>query len=127
MALAMYRRHRRDCKAGHKEELRTSEYDERKKGWERCECPIFVSGTLQGTFKRQTTGQWEWDAARPIVASYEAMGTTTNLRAIGFVLSDEEVDREIRLQDAVNAASKALSGDRGDKLWAEMMKQKLGR
>ena len=33
MSLAPYRRHRRDCKAGHTEELRTSEYDERKKGW----------------------------------------------------------------------------------------------
>jgi hypothetical protein len=44
--LALYRRHRRDCKAGHAEEAPTSEYDERKKGWKRCECPLFVSGTL---------------------------------------------------------------------------------
>jgi len=75
MALALYRRHRRDCKAGHAEELRSSEYDERKKAWRRCECPIFVSGTLQGTFKRQNTGKWEWADARPIVASYEEIGS----------------------------------------------------
>ena len=31
-----------------KEELHTSEFDERKKGWKRCECPIFASGTLSG-------------------------------------------------------------------------------
>ncbi|SPF51041.1 hypothetical protein SBA4_4590004 [Candidatus Sulfopaludibacter sp. SbA4] len=75
MPLALYRRHRRDCKAGHLEESRTSEYDERKKGWRRCECPIFVSGTLQGTFKRQNTGQWEWDGAKPIAVNYEDIGT----------------------------------------------------
>ena len=46
------------------EESRTSEYDERKKGWKRCECPIMASGTLEKKFKRQTTGQWEWEAAR---------------------------------------------------------------
>jgi len=67
MPLALYRRHRRDCKSGHAEGMRTSEYDERKKGWKRCECPIFTSGTLQGHFKRQNTGQWEWAAAQPIV------------------------------------------------------------
>jgi hypothetical protein len=31
--LTVYRRHLRTCKSGHKEELRTSEFDERKKGW----------------------------------------------------------------------------------------------
>jgi hypothetical protein len=65
MALALYRLHRRDCKAGHSEEHRSSEYDEKKKGWKRCECPIFISGTLQGTFERQSTSKWEWDQARP--------------------------------------------------------------
>ena len=71
MPLALYRRHRRDCKGGHTENLRTSEYDERKRGWARCECPIFVSGTLQGTFKRQNTGRWQWADARPVAISYE--------------------------------------------------------
>ena len=71
MPLALYRRHRRDCKGGHAESLRTSEYDERKRGWQRCECPIFVSGTLQGAFKRQNIGQWEWESARIVAFSYE--------------------------------------------------------
>lgn len=74
MPLVLYRRHRRDCKAGHAEDLRTSEYDERKKGWRRCECPILVSGTLAGKFKRQNTGEWEWDAARPVSAVWETLG-----------------------------------------------------
>jgi integrase len=75
MPLALYRRHRRDCKSGHPEGQRTSEYDERKKGWKRCECPIFTSGTLQGRFKRQNTGQWEWTAAQPIARAWETAGS----------------------------------------------------
>ena len=75
MPLALYRRHRRDCKSGHPEGLRTSEYDERKKGWKRCECPIFTSGTLQGHFKRQNSGQWDWAAAQPIARQWEIAGS----------------------------------------------------
>lgn len=75
MALALYRRHRRDCKANHPEELRSSEYDERKKSWRRCECPIFVSGSLQKKFKRHNTGRWEWDDARTVAASFESAGS----------------------------------------------------
>ena len=74
MSLALYRRHRRDCKGGHPQNSRTSEYDERKRGWARCECPIFVSGTLQGTFKRENTGRWQWEDARPLAISYEQAG-----------------------------------------------------
>jgi len=79
--LALYRRHRRDCKSGHPEELRTSEYDERKKGWKRCECPIFVSGTLQGKFKRHNTSRWEWDDARRAAAIFENSGSWSGAKA----------------------------------------------
>src|SRR5882757_7962812 len=75
MALSLYRRHRRDCKVGHAEELRTSEYDEKKKGWKRCECPIFVSGTLQRHFKRHNSGQWEWEPAKEIAGQFEVAGS----------------------------------------------------
>ena len=51
--LALYRRHRQNCKASHSHNSRSSEYDERKKGWKRCECPIFASGTLDKVAKRQ--------------------------------------------------------------------------
>jgi len=59
--------HRGDCKAGHAEDFLSSEFDERKKGWRRCECAIMASGTLQKRYKRQSTGRWDWDAARAIV------------------------------------------------------------
>ena len=75
MALNLCRRHRRDCKAGHPEEFRSGEFEERKKGWKRCSCPIFASGTLQGKFKRQTTGQWEWTPAKAVVAELEKVGS----------------------------------------------------
>jgi hypothetical protein len=75
MALNLYRRHRRDCKAGHAEELRSGEFDERKKGWKRCGCPIFASGTLPEDFKRQTTGQWEWMPAKAVVAELDRAGS----------------------------------------------------
>src|SRR5271168_276604 len=75
MSIALYRRHRQQCKAGHPHNTRTSEYDERKKGWKRCECPIFASGTLSGAFKRQNSGQWEWDDAKAIAAGWEQAGS----------------------------------------------------
>jgi integrase len=71
MSLNLYRRHRRDCTAGHAEESRSGELDERRKGWQRCSCPIFASGTLSKQFKRQTTGQWEWPSAKVITAQWE--------------------------------------------------------
>jgi integrase len=79
MALALYQRHRQQCKGGHPHNSRSSEYDERKRGWKRCECPIFVSGTLKGEFKRQNSCQWEWDDARTIARQWEESG---NWRAL---------------------------------------------
>lgn len=68
----LYRRHRRDCTAGHQEDARTGELEERKKGWRGCN-PIFVSGRLVKKFRRQSTGKWEWDTAKAILAVWEAV------------------------------------------------------
>ena len=75
MPLALYRRHRQECKGDHPHNSRTSEYEERKKGWRRCECPIFASGTLRKKFKRHNTGQWEFEGARVIAAALERAGS----------------------------------------------------
>lgn len=75
MALNLYRRHRRDCKSRHAEESLSTDFDERKHGWRRCECPIVVSGTLNKKFRRQSTGKWEWDEARAIAAALEIAGS----------------------------------------------------
>ncbi len=72
MALNLYRRHRRDCKAGHPEDFFTTDFDERKRGWKRCECVIVVAGTLNKKFKRQSTGRSEWSQARAIADGFES-------------------------------------------------------
>jgi integrase len=71
MPLNLYRRHRQECEGGHPEESRSGEFDERKKGWRRCACFIFASGTLGGNFKRKYTGKTDWDAARALAAEWE--------------------------------------------------------
>jgi integrase len=75
MPLNLYRRHRQECEGGHPEESRSGEFEERKKGWKRCGCFIFASGTLNGTFKRKYTGKTNWDDAKAIVATWETAGS----------------------------------------------------
>jgi hypothetical protein len=75
MALRLFRRHRKECEAGHPEDSRSGEFEERGWGWKRCGCPVHVSGSLGGGFKRQSTGQWEWSAAREVVALWSLPAT----------------------------------------------------
>jgi site-specific recombinase XerD len=75
MALNLYRRHRLECEAGHPEESRSGEFEERKKGWKRCDCLIFVSGTLQGTFKRKCTARSDWNEARAVAIEWEKLNS----------------------------------------------------
>jgi integrase len=77
--LSVYRRHKRNCKAGHSKDFRSNEFDERRKGFKKCSCPIFASGTLSGISRRQTTGKWEWDDAKAIAAVWDAAGTWGNV------------------------------------------------
>jgi hypothetical protein len=74
VALNIYRRHRRDCEAGHAEDWTSGEFAERARGWKRCACVIFVSGTLAGRFRRKRTGATTWDEARAHSAAIEAVG-----------------------------------------------------
>ena len=71
MALNLYRRHRQECEAGHPEESRSGEFEERKKGWKRCACFIFASGTINRKFGRKYTGKSDWDDARAVAAVWE--------------------------------------------------------
>jgi hypothetical protein len=75
VALNLYRRHPRDCKAGHAEDSTSGEFDERARGWKRCACVIFISGTLAGRFQRKRTGATTWDEARAYSAAIEAVGS----------------------------------------------------
>jgi len=81
LALNLDRRHRRECKGGHPEDSSSGEFEERKKGWKRCECPIFSSGTLDRKFRRKSTGQWEWEPAKTTTAKWEGAGSWTGSKA----------------------------------------------
>jgi integrase len=71
MSLNLYRRHCDECKAGRAPDSRTGEFEERKKGWKRCGCSIFASGTLKGKFKRRSAGVATWDEAKSAIADWK--------------------------------------------------------
>lgn len=75
MPLNLYRRHRQECSAGHPEESRSGELEERSKRWKRCACEIYASGTLSGKFKRRTTGRITWDEAKALTSTWAASGS----------------------------------------------------
>ena len=74
MPLNLYRRHRQECEAGHPEESRSGEFEERSKKWMRCGCRIYAVGTLGGKFRRRYTGKTTWDEAKAVAAAWEAAG-----------------------------------------------------
>src|SRR6266404_7453785 len=75
MALNLYRRHRIECEAARPEEVRSGEFEERKKGWKRCVCFIFASGTLARKFRRKNTWQTEWPAAKAVATTWQQAGS----------------------------------------------------
>jgi integrase len=77
MPLNLYRRHQKGCEANRSIDSRTSDFEERKKGWQKCGCFIFASGSLGGDYKRQYTGTTDWSVARSIAAGWEAAGSWT--------------------------------------------------
>lgn len=60
---------------GRPEDSASGEFAERARGWKRCACVIFVSGTLAGRFQRKRTGATKWDDARAYAAAVEALGS----------------------------------------------------
>lgn len=77
MALNLYRRHREACEGGHAFDSRSGEFEERKRGWKRCACLIFASGTLDRKFSRRCTDTADWLEARRIADEYEKAGSWT--------------------------------------------------
>src|ERR1019366_2193536 len=47
------------------------EADELRRSWKRCLCPIYVSGTLNGQFKRKNTERTTWEEAKPLAHTWE--------------------------------------------------------
>jgi hypothetical protein len=82
VALNLYRRHRKECEAGRAEDSNSGEFAERGRGWKRCACVIFVSGTVDGRFRRKRTGATAWDDARAYAAAIEALGNWSGQPAL---------------------------------------------
>jgi hypothetical protein len=72
VTLRLYRRHSLGCKAGHPVDFRSGKFEESRRGWKRCACPIVASGTLHGVFSRKNTGHYEWEQAEAAAAALEA-------------------------------------------------------
>jgi hypothetical protein len=75
MALQLYRRHRLECEAKRPEDSRSGQFEEGRRGWKRCSCFIHVSGTLDGKFRRQSTGYRTWDEAKAKAATWDKAGS----------------------------------------------------
>jgi integrase len=72
MKLNLYRRHRLECESARTEDSRSTEAEERRKGWGRkCLCPIQISGTLDGKFSRKSSSTSDWAEAQSIAEAYE--------------------------------------------------------
>jgi hypothetical protein len=74
MAVNLYRRHHSKCPAGRTLHEMTYEADELRRAWKKYSCPIYVSGTLNGRFKRKNTKQTNWPEAKFTAAAWEAVG-----------------------------------------------------
>jgi integrase len=72
--LKLYRRHGLACRAGHPVELRSGQFEESRRGWKHCSCPIVASGTARGVFSRRNTGHYDWDQAKAVASAWEASG-----------------------------------------------------
>lgn len=74
MALNLYRRHGSHCAGGRALYDRTYEPDELRRGWRKCACPIYASGTLAGRFRRKNTEAVGWAEAKATVAEWQRAG-----------------------------------------------------
>jgi integrase len=100
MALTLYRRHRLECEAAHPEDSRSGEWEERRKGWKRCNCGIHLSGTLGDRFSRKATGTADWEKARQIADVYEKADSWTGTKVDPAVLEPAPEKPRMTIADA---------------------------
>jgi integrase/recombinase XerD len=74
MALNLYRRHSSHCIGGRPLHAMTYESDETRRGFKKCSCPIYASGTLNRQFKRKNTERDQWLEAKAVAAVWEDAG-----------------------------------------------------
>ncbi|MEO8593810.1 MAG: site-specific integrase [Candidatus Solibacter sp.] len=70
----LYRRHfrlKKKCVGDHKPDSFSYEYDEMRRGWTPCSCPIYASGRVAGKFGRKNTEQVRWPEAKGVALLWE--------------------------------------------------------
>jgi integrase/recombinase XerC len=77
MALNLYRRHGSHCSGGRMLHDTSYETDELRRGFKKCFCSIYASGTLNGRFRRKNTERVHWAEAKTVVRSWEEAGAWT--------------------------------------------------
>src|SRR5436190_10501097 len=80
MPLTTYRRHSSDCP-----------YKGKGRRWSRCNCAIWVQGSLGGEYVRQSLNLTVWGAAQERIRGWEAsgqVGVVRQQRRDGIELSD---------------------------------------
>lgn len=73
--LNLLRRHRAACDGKHPADSFSTEVEERRRGWTKCDCKIYAHGTLNGIAKKFATKARDWDGAREAVAPFLAAGS----------------------------------------------------
>jgi len=71
--LNLYRRHGSHCVADRALDARNYETDEPRRGWKKCRCPIYASGTLNRVFRRKNTEHVSWVEAKEVAALMSKM------------------------------------------------------
>src|SRR5688500_17867167 len=89
MALNLYRRHGSHCSGGRALHSMTYEADESRRSWKKCDCPIYASGTLGRHFRRKNTECRKWDAAKALVAPWEAVQAWETVAPVAVVPAPE--------------------------------------
>ena len=75
MTVNLYRRHKPNCLGGHAWQSRSSELEERRKTWKRCDCLIHASATFDRKFSRKSTGTADWELAHEWARDVQAAGS----------------------------------------------------
>lgn len=58
-----------------REDFKSGQFEEGRRGWKRCDCLIHMTGSLGGTFNRRQTGKSNWDEAKAVAAALETAGS----------------------------------------------------
>ena len=91
MPLTIYRRHTGACP-----------HQKQGRRWNRCQCPVWVQGSLGGEYVRQTLNLTVWGAAQARVRGWEASGQ------IGVVRNDIPTIREAVAKNIADAEARNL-------------------